>query len=413
MIIDVFLPYIILYALALIMGTASLFMPNNGRWQKVLFQVGFVLLLIMVGMRDRTVGSDTLNYLASFHHPEMGYGENGDTDPGFQLYLYLTHYLLFDQGTLFLMLTAIIGLGGMYYMISHISHQPVLSLMIFVTYGTNTIFLYHYMSAVRQSIAEGLFMIAITLYLGQMQAVATQPDGPTSTVSDGDGDEASGEGLAQGVLANQDKVLAMVLMAIAIFVHGATLAMVPVILLAPRMHTSRWVWALIIVGTYFLGVQSFISIKDIIFAVFNLFGPASESYLAKYLMYFDFGHGEVDMTLINPGTWPFSVLALLVIWCCDRQWIKSPWVILFLMSVVLNNLFSDNIIWSRVFLYISLLAIVVLPNLIERRKSWLLRGILMMLTCYFVMRDFKLLLAMWVEPDGNVVIPYMFTTFDI
>ena len=89
-------------------------------------------------------------------------------------------------------------------------------------------------------------------------------------------------------------------------------------------------------------------------------------------------------------------------------------MILFFLSVILNNLFNDNIIWSRLFLYLSLLCLFVVPNVVALQKhKWIDYGFLMLFTAYSIMRAFKMLLAQWIDPLGNVVIPYVFTDFTI
>ena len=125
MFISAFLPYIIIYAIAVGLMAISLLFYGKERLNNYLFWLTWIALLIFVGLRDASVGSDTANYLSSFHHPEQGYGEKGDTDPGFLMYLYLTHYLLFDNGTLFLLLTALVGLGGIGYVTRRNSAMPV------------------------------------------------------------------------------------------------------------------------------------------------------------------------------------------------------------------------------------------------------------------------------------------------
>ena len=145
MFISAFLPYIIIYAIAVGLMAISMLFNGKERLNNYLFWLTWIALLIFVGLRDASVGSDTANYLSSFHHPEQGYGEKGDTDPGFLMYLYLTHYLLFDNGTLFLLLTALVGLGGIGYVTRRNSAMPVYSLVIFATFGTATIFLFHYL----------------------------------------------------------------------------------------------------------------------------------------------------------------------------------------------------------------------------------------------------------------------------
>ena len=180
------------------------------------------------------------------------------------------------------------------------------------------------------------------------------------------------------------------------------------------MTFKRWIWALILVGSYAFGVQNFISVQDIVAAIFSIFGRSSESYLAKYGGYATFGHGDVEVSLVNSNMWPFTLLGLYIILRANEKFIKSQWVILFFLSVILNNLFNDNIIWSRLFLYLSLLCLFVVPNVVALQKhKWIDYGFLLLFTTYSIMRAFKMLLAQWIDPLGNVVIPYVFTDFTI
>jgi len=407
MIISVFLPYIIIYGVAVVMMAISMLFYGKKTLNNYLFWLAWIALLIFVGFRDQSVGSDTADYLSSFHHPEAGYGENGETDPGFMLYLYLTHYLLFDSGTLFLIVTALVGLGGMGYVTRRNSAMPVLSLVFFATFGTATIFLFHYLSAVRQTLAEGLFLMSVFFFLGR------QKD-EYKLLSLKETEEEITDEKKEELLPDRNMGLAAILFFIAALIHGSTWAMLPVLLIARFLTFKRWIWALIIVGTYAFGVQNFISVQDIVFAIFSIFGRSSDSYLSKYGNYADFGHGEVETTLVNPNMWPFCILALYLIFRSDKIFIKSQWVILFLLSVVFNNLFNDNIIWSRLFLYLSLLSLFVIPNVISMQKRrWIDYGFITLFVAYSIMRATKILIAIWITPDGNVVIPYEFTDFTI
>ena len=407
MFISAFLPYIIIYAIAVGLMAISMLFYGKERLNNYLFWLTWIALLIFVGLRDASVGSDTANYLSSFHHPEQGYGEKGDTDPGCLMYLYLTHYLLFDNGTLFLLLTALVGLGGIGYVTRRNSAMPVYSMVIFATYGTATIFLFHYLSAVRQTLAEGLFLMTVFYYLGP------QKDELRLLELKESGEEITPEKRDE-IVPDRNFGLAAILFVIAAFIHGSTWAMLPVLFVARFMTFKRWIWALILVGSYAFGVQNFISVQDIVAAIFSVFGRSSESYLAKYGGYATFGHGDVEVTLVNSNMWPFTLLGLYIIFRANEKFIKSQWVILFFLSVILNNLFNDNIIWSRLFLYLSLLCLFVVPNVVALQKhKWIDYGFLLLFTAYSIMRAFKMLLAQWIDPLGNVVIPYVFTDFTI
>jgi hypothetical protein len=408
MIISAFLPYIIIYGVAVVLMAISMLFYGKGKLNDYIFWLAWIALLVFVGFRDQSVGSDTANYLSSFHHPESGYGENGDTDPGFLMYLYLSHYLLFDQGTLFLLLTALVGLGGIGYVTRKNSAMPVLSLVFFATFGTATIFLFHYLSAVRQTLAEGLFLLSVFFFLGKQR-----DEYRLLLLQDKEEEEITAE-KKEELIPDRNIGLAAILFFIAALIHGSTWAMLPVLFIARFLKFKRWIWATIIVGTYAFGVQSIVSVQDIVFAIFSLFGRSSDNYLARYGNYGDWGHGEVEMSLINPNMWPFCILALYLIFRSDKVFIKSQWVILFLLSVVFNNLFNDNIIWSRLFLYISLLSLFVIPNVIAlQKKRWIDYGFIAVFVAYSIMRATKILIAIWIAPEGNVVIPYEFTDFTI
>lgn len=373
-----------------------------------MFLLGWIALIIFVGLRDVSVGTDTSDYLQSFHHPETGYGKNGDTDPGFQIYLYLTHYLFFNNGSLFLLASCIIGLGGIGYFIWHNSNQPLMSLMAFVSFSTSSMFFFHSLSAVRQSIAEGLFLLALCNYLGtteeEHRLLTMQSDGEIVT------SEQENE-----IMLSRNKGAALFLFVIATSFHGSALAMLPLVLIAPLLkNVNRWIWIIIIVGSYLLSVFSPISVSDLVFLVFSIFGRGSENYLSRYGSYSSFKPGEVDQTgFLNPALWPFTLLAIILLLRSEKVRLQSKWTILFLLSVVFNNLFSDNVIWGRLFIYLSLLCVVVIPNMIEQSKSWIFRGGFTLFAIYFIVRALKILFAQWIVPEGNIVAPYQFTNFNI
>lgn len=401
-------PYIIIFGSAMVMLLLSMFSDNRSTTQKVMFIIGWIALIIFVGFRGDTVGSDTDNYLQSFHHPESGYGENGNTDPGFLLYLYLTHYLFFDNGTPFLLLSCLIGLGGIGYCIWHNSNQPVMSLMAFVSFSTSSMFFFHSLSAVRQSIAEGLFLLALCFYLGttreERKLLTLRADGKTIT------DEEEDE-----IMESRNRGLAFLFFIIAASFHGSALAMLPIVLAAPLLKkANHWIWSILLVGSYLISAFSPISVSDLVFMVFSIFGRGSDSYLSRYGSYSNFEQGEVTNTgFLNPDLWPFTLLAIIIVWRCDKVRLQSQWTILFLLSVVFNNLFSDNVIWGRLFIYLSLLCIVVVPNAIEQSKSWIFRGGFTLFAIYFIARAIKILFAQWLVPEGNIVAPYEFTDFTI
>ncbi len=392
----------------MVMMLLSMFADNRSTTHKIMFLCGWIALIIFVGFRDMSVGSDTDNYLQSFHHPEAGYGENGQTDPGFHLYLYLTHYLFFDNGTLFLLISAIIGLGGIGYCIWHNSNQPMMSLIAFVSFSTSSMFFFHTLSAVRQSIAEGIFLMALCNYLGstceERKLLTLQADGKTITEKE-----------EEEIMESRNRGLAILLYIIAISFHGSALVMLPIIFIAPILkNVSQWIWYLLLVGSYLISAFSPISASDLVFLFFSIFSRNSDSYINRFSSYSNFEQGEVtDMGFLNPALWPFTLLAIIIVWRCDKVRLQSQWTILFLLSVILNNLFSDNLIWGRLFIYISLLCVVVVPNAIEQSKSWIFRGGFTLFAIYFIVRAIKILFAQWLVPEGNIVAPYQFTDFTI
>ncbi|MBR5717338.1 MAG: EpsG family protein [Bacteroidales bacterium] len=401
-------PYLIIFGSAMVMMLLSMLMDNHPTMKKYMFLIGWIAIILFVGLRDMTVGTDTDDYLQSFHHPETGYGENGSTDPGFQLYLYLTHYLFFDSGTLFLLVSCLIGLGGIGHCIWHNSKQPVMSLMAFISFSTSTVFFFHSLSAVRQSIAEGLFLMALSLYLG-----TTREEHRLLTLRTEGKDVTKEE--EEDIMESRNRGLSILLFIIAASFHGSALAMLPIVLAAPLLkNVNRWIWSALIVGSYLISAFSPISVSDLVFMVFSVFGRGSDSYLSRYGSYSNFEQGEVTNTgILNPDLWPFALLAIIIVWRCDKVRLQSQWTILFLLSVVFNNLFSDNIIWGRLFIYLSLLSIVVVPNAIEQSKSWIYRGGFTLFAIYFIVRAVKILFAQWLVPQGNIVAPYQFTNFTI
>lgn len=118
-----------------------------------------ILLIAIAGLRDPSVGIDTLTYLNHFYEinsyelSEVLYGIDRE-----QGYILFVHFIgqVFGEFQVFLFSVAIIYIFVVSYYIYNFSRIPVLSYVLFIGFGFYTFG----MSAIRQTIAISLIMIA-------------------------------------------------------------------------------------------------------------------------------------------------------------------------------------------------------------------------------------------------------------
>ena len=71
MLLSAFLPYIVVYSVAVIMMAISMLFYDKERVSTFFFWIAWIALFTFVGLRDSSVGTDTIHYLSSTTAPSF------------------------------------------------------------------------------------------------------------------------------------------------------------------------------------------------------------------------------------------------------------------------------------------------------------------------------------------------------
>ncbi len=386
-------PFLIYYGLQVLLTALSFFLsPDN---KKRVFWVSAALLVAFVGLRATTVGTDTDNYIASFNHPEGGYGT--DVDFGFLVLLYITNFLYANTDWLFILTTGILSLWGILNLSYRTSRNPVLSILLFSIGSTSVWFLFHYMSGIRQSMAESMVLLGFYYWMGNDFEIDTPADQEATS------DDESEIPVPPG----RNPIKAVIFMLLALSLHASSLVTIPLLFFSSRIRISRYLWVGILALSYVIGVQSFFSFQELVLSIFDFLGQGI-GVLRRYSLYAVQNMETAAASgFFNPNLWPFTFIG---IFCClfgnDRIF-RSGYFVILMLSIVICNLFNDSSIWGRLFLYGMLTMPVVFANVIEYRKNWIAFGFLFFISAYFIYRNITVLTMQVFHLDkGNVVVPY-------
>ena len=384
----IFVPYIYLYTLAIIALVACFFVGVFfyedselliGENSVSSFQITDIISYIVVSLvvflfiatRDESVGSDTIAYVDFFHDIDFYY--MGDkTDFLFELHgRFLRLFQLSDHVFVFIM--SLIYCSGLFFLIWKTSKYRMLSLFLFMIIGSQTIFLFDYLCLMRQCVALSYFFFSIYFLF--------ESDRPQ----------------------NEKLFFSGFFYLLAVLTHGSCLFTFPfVVLLFYNWRLDKKYWIILLVITYLLAAFDISFVSQILNFVMGI--VKSE----HYGEYADVSFGMIDSKgFFNMNLIPFILLASAILIMVDSDEIKDYKYQFALLSVVLNNVFYDNLMWGRLIMYFSMFMIVALPNALYGKSKYLQIPVLCFLFVYYPYKTFSQLLYQILNfDDGNVVIPY-------
>lgn len=374
------LPYIVLYAIMGITQVYFAYVSNKGssikakKTDNALFVFYSLLLIIFISTRLETVGTDTLVY-SDYFEINKYYSDNGRrVDIMFELLSRILH-LGGSSGGWFIFATGIIETFGIIFLVNAISIRKSTSMMLFSIMGTTFIYLHIYLSAIRQCCAITYVVVATCLLFKQNRNI-------------------------------KELLLSILLFIIAFLTHGSTLVVLPFILwayFAPT--TSKTIWCLLIVGLYVLSALNISYVNNFLEFVFNIIGDS------KYETYANITFGERSSSnpWINMLLLPYSAIGVFLLLVNNKETIKQWWFQLFLMSIVATNFFSDNLLWGRLTMNLSIFAIVAIPNAIKDKKLFTRISFYFVLLLYFYYKSFSALLFDQIQTETmgiTTIVPY-------
>lgn len=137
--------------------------PKRSRQSRRIFLVlSFLLMTIISGFRDFTVGVDTRSYVDMFNNIGMINFYASRYELGFLNFLKIIHSIT-ENPAVFLLLSSVICIGVTCWFICKYSDDPILSVLLYITLKP----FFFQMTGIRQAIATAFVMIAFMLIMEQ------------------------------------------------------------------------------------------------------------------------------------------------------------------------------------------------------------------------------------------------------
>ena len=362
-------PFIALYIIIFLLSVIEQRQHNNINKKRVGI-LGLTLVALFIALRSKDVGTDTITYVNFFHDSDFFY--NGSkTDLGFE---YIGRFLhLFGNSTeYFIFFSSAIMCFGLFFLIYKYSRNVNFALLLFCLVGTSSINLFLYMSMVRQACALTFFFVSM-YYLFEFGK-------------------------------SKWKVVA-VFYIMAILTHGSILFTVPFVFILWKYNPSKNIWIAAIVATYIISALGIVNIGDILNLVFSYVGD----YTARdYSGYADITFGQIEQKgFFNMNILPFSICGVTLCLLSKKENLCYWHVKFFLMSILLNNIFSNNLMWARLILPFSIFVILAVPYLTSKLSKKYINPFYMLFFGYYIYKTGSQLFFM-LSPlaTGNIVVPY-------
>jgi hypothetical protein len=348
------------------------------------FKWGATIMFLLLGLRSAYVGPDTFNYTICYQHPKFYYCGN-PTDTGF-VFLLSCFRFFFPEKEFFLLMSSLVSLWGIYYLINHESKYKNVSLLLFGICGTGEIFYLTYFSMIRQACAMSFVFIGLTMYFSNH---ATDKK----------------LNLLKGVLLLQKRQFyGLVLIIFATTIHASAAIIIPFLFIARYTSINKWIYTFIISITYIIGALNLFSFSEL-FTYISFQIKSSEHYNA-YLEEMTFGE-MASVGIINPLTLPFTIIALYILWFSKTNISKCWYLQFFLFGTILNNALTDNMMWTRLVLYFTIMAIIVIPNFLINSSLKIGKFFFLIIIAYYFYKTNNLLIYLnKINIDLNLIIPY-------
>ncbi|AGB29388.1 hypothetical protein Prede_2115 [Prevotella dentalis DSM 3688] len=386
---DIFRPYILLYSFFILSFIVIQFYLHRyvratgpggiSPRQKIenrVFWLYALLVFLFIGTRDALVGTDTISYVYFFRSPNFHY-QGAATDPAFE---FIGRFLrdLSTDDKFFIFADSLISCYGLFYLITKTSLNKLYALLLFLMAGTASITLFLYMSMMRQCTAMSFYFVSSYLFFSNTAR------------------------------KKRKYILAGALYMVAVLTHKSVLFSLPFILVAYFKPFKKSFWLIVLASSYVLSALNITFVNQILDIASNAvnFGHY-ENYRSLSFGFIE-GKGWLNMNLL-----PFMAIAFMLLYLETNDKLKLWYNQLFLWGVLANNLFYNNLMWSRLILYLTILVIIVIPNALHGQKLKVQIGFSVPIFAYFMYKvTTQLLVQTAFSAEGLIVVPYHSWLFD-
>lgn len=363
------LPFIFLYITIFLLFIIELYQHDNAI-KKRIGLLGLVIVFLFIGLRSKNVGTDTIAYVDFFHSSNFYYGGN-KTDIGFELIGRFLH--LFGSSTeFFIFFSSAIMCFGLFFIIYKYSKNVNFALLLFCFVGTSSINLFHYMCMVRQCCALTFFFLSMYFLFEY---------------------------------GKKKRLTSAILYIMAVLTHGSVLFTAPFIFIIWKYNITKKIWITLIVVTYIVAALGIVNIGDLLNTAFSYAGGFTSR---DYSSYAEVSFGQIEQKgLFNMNLLPFTVWGIFLCSMSKEEYLNRWFVKFFLASILLNNIFSNNLMWARLILPFSLFVIIAVPYLTSKLEKKYSLPFYAVFFAYYIYKTISQLIGMSsLFAVGNIVVPY-------
>lgn len=346
---------------------------KNTKISKLIFLVGAIILLVLIGLRSEDVGPDTLNYVKFFDGTGTFYGTYESPTPDIEIgIVYFARFirLISTDYWVWLMSTTILTIVPFLYLVNIGSRVRMIPLLLVIvnTYGI----LYLAMASMRQNLSLGFILLAFIVYY----------------MSD--------------VPKRKKIILTVTLILIATFFHQAAILVLPFMLLCNVVSFKRHIVIITLIASMVLGLI----ISDYAYSIFRALNFVT-SIWGFSDRYFDYGKDAFETNTSLLYLAPVTLFVISYVLCCEEKEMKEVRLKYLILGCVLFNLGSSLTVIMRVVYPLTMIGITYVPmSFIKKRKTiWKFFTIVMFIV--FVFLSVKSYSRM-TKYDNNGIYPYTF-----
>jgi len=364
------IPFFLLYVY-LAIASFCCFRLKSISLKRAIFFITSIYIWLFISLRNISVGTDTITYVQFFSNPNFYY-HGKPTDVMFE---YLGRLLrsLGRSKEFFIFSTGTFSFFGIFYLIRNISPNKIFSVVLFSIVGTTSMFFFLYLSMIRQACAMSLFFFSLIYFFEKK---------------------------------NWQKYLGLVLYLMSILMHGSAVFALPFLLIISIYRIdNKIIWAAGFVISYLYAVNPWFSTTELIKIAY----PIVSSFLSRdYSHYMQLSFGYIPAKgFFNMDLLPFMIFGFYGLRFLTTEDLHKWYVQLFMFSIILNNVLSDNYMWPRLVLYFSIFSIIVIPYIYDRLFGIYKYSFATFIFTYYPYKIFRQLLHQASNHAlGNIVIPY-------
>lgn len=327
-----------IYNIAIILVLSSLIFYRKNTNISWIYIINCIFLFLIIALRDSSVGNDTEGYVSQ----ALGLIEHAEYKGNIErLWVLLTNFIRNNPNiaTLFLPITALLQTIPLFYFIHKESNNEIFSLLIFILLNTGLCF---NMTGIRQAISVAFVLLAF-MYL-----------------------------------KDNKYILSTLYFVIGIGFHATafySILFIPFIFLRIKRSVAYSILAISVVLGLFAKINLFSAYSGIsgIFSFLDFYS----SYSSYEIMRVPNLSGLIMIVV------PSSIIAV----CAVHDNFDNPFTRLFISGVILVNLFASTPTIERYFMYVTMLQLILLPNLFKKgnviSKLLLLASILLLFINFF------------------------------